>query len=121
MVTGLLNRLRGLKLTNRLLITYVSLMVAALAVLIAWTGRTMGEQAIQQTEHELELQAQIIANGLRDPIERSHEDGPGPTGGRPIGAILAAYAQDTQGRVTLLAPNLQVLLSSDSAVPLTRQ
>ncbi len=103
-------------LSSRLLITYVTLMALGIGGVMALTGQRIASENIQQTEHELELQAHIVANALRDPIQRTHEGE--TTGGRSLDALIASYASSIGGRVTLLDAQRNVVTSSDPQVPL---
>ncbi len=103
-------------LSSRLLLTYVTLIALGVGALIAWTGQRLGEQSVQQAEHELELQSQIIANALRDPLERRPSSP--TTGERSLDTLVASYAKSIGGRITLLDVQQNVILSSDPRVPL---
>ncbi len=92
-------------------------MVLGLGGLIIWTGQRLAAQSIQQQEHELELQAQIIANALRDPVEHPGPRNAPTTSGRSLDSLVASYALNIAARVTLLDPNFQVVQSSDDRVP----
>ena len=113
-----MNRLRWFpsSLSSRLLITYVTLMALGIGGVMALTGQRIASENIQQTVHELELQAHIVANALRDPIQRTH-DGEN-TGGRSLDTLIASYASSIGGRVTLLDAQRNVVLSSVPQVPL---
>lgn len=112
----IVSSIRANRLSSRLLLTYVTLMVLGLGALIAFAGQRLADENIQRAEHELELQAQIIANAMRDPIQRGGEQE--SSGGRSINNLVASYAQDTDARVTLLDPQFNVLQSSEASVPL---
>ena len=101
-------------LQTRLLLTYVTLMLLGVGSVIAWTGERLAAQSVEQAEHELELQAQIIANALREPLEPSDE---GRESGRSLDTLIASYAQSIGGRVTVTDAALQVIASSDRRVP----
>ncbi len=104
-----------LRLSTRLLLTFATLITLGLGSLILVTGTQLAAQTRLQTEQELKLQAQTIANGLRDPFQRSSQNQ--PIEGRSLGALLSSYGQALDARVTLLDNNQQVLLSSDPQVP----
>ncbi|MBI5301655.1 MAG: HAMP domain-containing protein [Chloroflexi bacterium] len=100
------------RLSSRLLLTYVTLIFVGVGGLIFLAGWRITSQIIEQNAHELQLQAQIIANALREPYEkfserRSYE-------GRSLDSLLASYAQNVNGRVTLVDDDLNVLFTSDS-------
>jgi len=102
-------------LQGRLLLTFVTLMALGLGSVIVLSGLRLNAQTLDRNEHDLELQAQLIANALRDPIEHSDEADHG--GGRSLDALIASYAQGVNGRITLVDAQLNVVLSSDNAVP----
>ncbi|MGB8645403.1 MAG: ATP-binding protein [Anaerolineae bacterium] len=106
---------RPLRLSTRILLTFVTLMTFGLGSLIGVTGTRLATQTRLQLEQELQLQAETVANGLRDPFQRSNANQ--PVEGRSLGALLSSYGQALDARVTLLDNNRQVMLSSDSQVP----
>ncbi len=112
-------RQRTSSLSSRLLITYVTLMILGLGSVIVWTGGQISAQHVQQAEHQLELQAQIIANALREPVDRPHPDS--SSTGRSLNDLIGSYAANIGGRVTLVDANLNVVASSDPAVPIHRE
>ena len=95
--------------------TYLVLMLLGLGGLILWTGLRLQTATVEQAEHELELEAFIMANALREPLEDRRE-GEDATG-RSLDTLVQSYARGVGGRVTLVDPALQVLLSSDDTVP----
>ncbi len=103
-----------LPLSNRLLITFVTLIALGLGSLIAVTGTRLAQQTTVQAEQALLLQAQTIANGLRDPFQRSSAGQ--PLEGRSLDALVQSFGQGVNARVTLLDANRKVLLSSDQHV-----
>jgi len=90
-------------------------MLLGLGGLILWTGFRLQTAIIEQAEHDLELEALIIANALREPLEK-WEEGEMPEG-RSLEALVRSYAQSIGVRVTVVGPGLWVLLSSDASVP----
>ncbi len=102
-------------LQGRLLLTYVVLMLLGLGGLILWTGLRLQTAVVEQTEHDLELEALIIANALREPLEDWREDRDHE--GRSLPTLVRSYAESLDVRVTIIDPAYQVLLSSDEAVP----
>lgn len=102
------------RLSSRLLLTYVTLILVGVGGLILLAGWRITSQTIEQNAQELQLQAQIIANALREPYEkfserRSYE-------GRSLDSLLMSYAQNVNGRVTLVDANLNVMATSDPNV-----
>jgi hypothetical protein len=115
------------------LLTYLILIFLGLGGLILWTGLRLQTAIVGQAEHELEFEALVMANALREPLEKWYE-GKDP-GGRSLKAVIESYArqggvrvtginpshthaQDEKVRVTLLDPSLRMLMSSDEAVPI---
>ncbi len=128
----MLHRLMPRSLERRLLFTYVVLMVLGLGGLILWTGLRLQTAIVEQVEHDLELQAFIIADALREPLEH-WKKGENQTE-RSLNALVhsytqnvgvyitginraRAYALNTGARVTIVTPSFHVLISSDDAVP----
>ncbi len=112
----MLHRLIPSSLQSRLLLTYLILVLLGLGGLILWTGLRLQTAVVEQAEHDLELEAVIVANALHDPIEKwregeAHE-------GRPLDALVRSYAESVDARITIVDSDLQVLLSSDEAVPI---
>jgi len=103
-------------LRHRLLLTYLTLMVLSVGGLIVWTGLRLQMVAIEQAEHNLELEAFIIANALQEPLQKWGK-GKNPEG-RSLESLVRSYAESTGGRVTVTDARLQVLLSSDERLPL---
>ncbi len=101
-------------LQSRLILTYLILTLLGLGGLILWTGFRLQTAVIEQEEHDLELEALIIANALRDPVEKLQE-GEMPAG-RPLETLVHSYAESIGVRVTVVNPRLWLLLSSDPAV-----
>jgi signal transduction histidine kinase len=102
-------------LQGRLLLTFVTLMVFGLGSVSVLSGLRLTGQDLAHSQRDLELQAETIANALRDPVGLG--DRRDPSGGRSLDALISSYAQGIGGRVTLVDPQLNVTLSSDSAVP----
>ncbi len=102
-------------LQGRLLLTFVTLMVFGLGSVIALSGWRLTAQDLAHSKRDLELQAQIIANALREPVGQG--DRGNPTGGRSLDTLIGSYAQGIGGRVTLVDAQLNVVLSSDAVVP----
>jgi len=103
-------------LQGRLLITFVTLMILGLGGVIVISGLRLTAQTLDRNEQDLELQAQLIANALREPVEHPSPEN-APTG-RTLDALINSYAQGVDGRVTLLDANLNVVFSSDLNVPI---
>ena len=109
-------RLLPRSLQGRLLLTYLILVLLGLGGLIVWTGLRLQTAVVDQAEHDLELEALIVANALHDPLEKWRKGE--VVEGRSLDALVHSYAQSVGVRVTLVDPSLQVMISSDKAVPI---
>ena len=98
-------------LRAQLVLTYLALMLLGLGGLIAWTGQRLQSATIAQAERELELQAHIMADALRDPLEERTE--PRRSQGTPLASLVDTYARTASSRVTLVDAQLQTVISSD--------
>jgi len=98
-------------LRGQLLLTYVLVVLLGLGGVIAWTGQRLQTATISQAERELELQAHLLAEALRDPLEERGD--PRRTSGTPLATLLQSYAQTSGSRVTIVDPRFQTLISSD--------
>lgn len=129
-------------LTLRIILVNLTLILLALGSLVVWTGLRLQKSIIEEAEHELELRALIVANGLREPVkkqlafeesdayeredeqEHEYEDDEGHRqvfiafGDRDLKTIVDSYAEEMNARVTILDPRLNVRYSSDSVVPI---
>jgi len=103
-------------LQSRLLLTYVALMVLSVGGLILWTGQRLQAAAIEQAEHNLELEAFIIADALREPLDKWAQGE--NSEGRSLQSLVRSYAESAGGRVTVTNAGLRVLFSSDERVPI---
>lgn len=106
-------------LTSRLLLTYVLLVLLSVGGLIVWTGVRLQAALVEQQQHALGIQAQLVANALRKELgdEKSHSD---PA---QLETLLDSYARASQSRtnavpvrVTVVDDHLRVVASSDSRV-----
>ncbi len=117
MAIALWIRKRVSSLSSHLLITYLTVMVLVLWSVIGWTGRQLASETMLQARDELELQAQIIANALHEPVARPSQESSSPDA-RSIPDLLASYAENIGGRATLFDAQLHVIASSDSQIAL---
>ncbi len=102
------------RLSARLQLTFVTLIVLGLGGVIAWSSVRFTAQGIERSRRSLVLQAQLVANALREPVEESEHE---RSSGRTLNALLASYAQGINGRATLVDTRFAVLASSDTRVP----
>lgn len=107
--------MRPHSLQSRLLLTFVTLMVFGLGGIILFSSIRLTAQIVQRNERDLELQAHIIANALREPVS-DFEDGD-PKNGRSLETLVSSYAQGIGGRLTVLDDKSRVLSSSDNLIP----
>jgi len=109
-------------LQSRLLLTFVTLMILGLGSVIIFSSIRLTAQIIDRNERDLELQAQIIANALREPVARhdegEHGNAASTNTGRSLDTLIGSYAQGIGGRLTLVDNNLNVVFSSDDLVPI---
>ena len=98
---------RRSSLQARLLATYLALVGLSVAGLILFVGFRLQRAALDQAQRELEMQSDIIANALREPLEYR------ATTGRPLDNLLRSYAQSAGVQVTLADANRRPLVSSD--------
>lgn len=101
------------------MLTYVLLVLLSVGGLIVWTGVQLQAATFEQEEHNLEIQAQLIANALRGALSENE----GETDGASLQTLVEAYADqshrdefDQAPRVTVVDNRLHVLASSDPRV-----
>lgn len=107
-------------LTRRLMLTYVLLVLLSVGGLIVWMGFQLQASTLEQQEHNLEVQAQLVANALRGAFG-GDEDTPRNTS--TLQNLVNAYAEeshlnagDVPARVTVVDNALRVLASSEARV-----
>jgi len=83
-------------LQSRLLLTFVSLAVIGLGSVIALSGWRLTAEDFAHSERDLELQARLIANALREPL-RQGDRGSVASGGRTLDVLVTSYAQGIGG------------------------
>jgi len=130
-------------LTIRIILVNLVLILLALGSLALWMGYRLQQSIIEGAEAELEVRALIVANGLREPVQKQlayeedyyhrekeeeegeeedeSEDRPlpyAPIGDRDFKDLVDSYATEMDARVTILDPNLTVRYSSDPQIPL---
>lgn len=104
------------RLSVRLLLTYATLMLAGVGSLIVLAGWQITAQAVEQHANELQLQVQLIANAIREPLEKLDSNGEPAHTGRSLSDLTTSFAQNVDGRVTILDPQLNLIASSDTRV-----
>lgn len=95
------------------------LVLLSVGGLIVWSGLQLQTATFEQEEHNLEIQAQLIASALRNAIGDDDDE----IQVAALRSLLQAYAQesgmrasDELARVTLVDNKLRVLASSDPLV-----
>lgn len=119
-MNNLITRVRRVtrRLTTRLLVTYLLLVTLSVGGLILWTGTRLEVATFDQEEHNLEIQAQLIASSLRQTFgEDEHERGSKVA---TLTALIQAYANEGRAagnlepiRVTVVDKDMRVLASTD--------
>jgi len=97
--------------------------------LIIWTGTQLQAATLEQEEHNLEIQAQLVANALREAVgERDKDKDKDKVPTQSLEALVRAYAESSHvtaseapARITVVDEHLSVLASSDPRVPLGRE
>ncbi len=85
------------------------------SVFVVWTGQRLQNDAIEQAEHDLEIESHLVTDALHDPFQRQIE-GQAITG-RSLENLVQSYAKSSSARIVLVDSNLKVILSSDGNVP----
>lgn len=108
-------------LTSRLMLTYVLLVLLSVGGLILWVGAQLQTATMEQEEHNLEVQAQLVANALRGAIGGGDDHDIRSTA--TLQSLVNAYAEEshltaneTPARVTVVDDHLRVLASSEPLV-----
>jgi signal transduction histidine kinase len=84
-------------------------MIIGLGSVIILSGMQLNAQTLARHENELTIQAHLIANALREPLEHGDEH----PGARSLDALIRSYAQGIGGRATLFDAQLNLLASSE--------
>lgn len=99
------------KLQSRLLLTYLVVMILGLGGLILWTGIRLQESLIEQEEHDLELQAALIANVFQEPLHEI-EEGEAINEANYLRSILRSFSLEDGVHITVLDSRLRVLITT---------
>lgn len=112
------NRLAGLwrnrSLAIRFLLVYLLVSMITVATLTWRSGTVLTTALEEEYEHELELQALMVASALQVDVEDMSEGKRTPV---QVLALMQRFASNTDSRITLFTPDLQVVFSTDPAVP----
>lgn len=91
--------MRGFRhLRTRLVLAYTGLIVIGFAGLALLAGQQISSSAIVDYQRSLESQAQLVARGLREPLEHYFE---GEATSASLADLLQAYEVQTGSRITL--------------------
>lgn len=102
-------------LRTRIMLAYAGLIFIGFAGLAVVAGRQIATATIEDYEHRLTGQADLVARGLRDAVEHADE---GEFDTATLTALLAEYGRNFNLDITLLYPNGTVWLQT-SPVTLT--
>ena len=105
---------RDRSLATRFLTVYLLLSLITVSTLTWRSGTQISTALEEEYEHELELQAYIVAGALTSDIEGLLEGERSPL---EILALVQRFATETESRITVLTPDLAVVFSTDPAIP----
>ncbi|MDL1897146.1 HAMP domain-containing protein [Anaerolineae bacterium CFX7] len=119
-------RLRALwhPLGRRLALTYFLLALVSVGGLIVWSGVQLEQATWAQQAHNLEIQAQLVANALGSGFDESKEH---KRNALALQQLVNTYAADhlndgdAPTRITVVDEKLRVLASSDARVQAGRE
>lgn len=97
----------------QLLVTYFLLIVISLGGLTFWFAPHFRKEAEEQAEHDLELQAYLLAANLHEFFKEEGER----IDQQSLQVFLADYAQKIGSRVVVVDGNYRVLAATDPLVP----
>lgn len=110
---------RRLGLRARLVLTYLLLVVLGVGTLVLRLGGQLQYNLEEEAEHELEVEAFLIASALR---ESANDLVKGKLASQDLTPILIGYVANAEGRVTVIGRDYQVIASSEpDIVPLHRE
>jgi signal transduction histidine kinase len=98
-------------LHGHLLVTFLAVALVGLGGLTVWTGQRLQAIRLEQAKQNLALQAELIAGAVREPMERL--DNGEAREHATLSALAQSYARSIGGRVTVLDPDLHVVVSSN--------
>ena len=87
-------------------------MTLSVGGLMLWMGARLQNAVLDQAQHDLELQAFVLANALRDPLEHMRENDK-EREGRSLPQLIQVYAETTAARVSVTDRDLRLVASSD--------
>ncbi len=103
--------LRTLK--AQLLATYFLLVLVSVGGMSLWIAPHFQREAEEQVEHELELEAHLLAATLRESLEDLHE---APQALAQLQDLIARYRSHSESRVLVLDTSYLVLAASEPAL-----
>ena len=101
-------------LATRFLIVYLVLSLTTVATLTWRSGTQLSTALEEEYEHELELQAFVVASALTSDMEGMSKGNRAPA---EVLALVQRFATETDSRITVLTTDLRVVFSTDPAVP----
>lgn len=101
-------------LATRFLFVYLLLSLLTVATLTWRSGTQLSTALEEEYEHELELQAFVVASALTSDMEDMLKGKRSPV---EVLALVRRFATDTDSRITVLNTNQEVVFSTDPAVP----
>ncbi len=101
-------------LATRFLVVYLLLSLLTVATLTWRSGTQLSTALEEEYEHELELQAFVVASALTSDMEDMLKGKRSPV---EVLALVRRFATDTESRITVLNTDQEVVFSTDPAVP----
>lgn len=98
-------------LKGRLLLTYLVLILSSVGGLSVWAAGHFRDEVEERAEHELEIEAHLVASTLREPLEETREEEERQLN---IQVFIQQYTIPNNPRITILDETLWVLASSDA-------
>ncbi len=118
-------RLRALwhPLSRRLALTYFLLALVSVGGLIVWSGIQVGQATFAQQAHNLEIQAQLVANALGGDFDEKEHKRSAVALQQLVNTYAADHLNDGDAptRITVVDEKLRVLASSDARVKTGRE
>jgi len=100
-------------LRTRLVVTYLLLITLGVGALVARLGWQLQHNLVEEAEHELETEAFLIANALRETADELSKNKLAP---QTLVPVLSRYVADAGGRVTVIGRDFQVIASSEPEI-----
>lgn len=107
-------RLLPSSLQGRLLLVFIAVILISQGGLVVWLGVALRGSTIEQAEHDLELEAAILASLLSGPSGYLRVDSGDENQG--LEELIGSFITDEGVQVTVLDPSLQVVATTDPEV-----